>query len=382
MLGDIRKKQVRVEHDMYHMDQIDEFHGDVRELVEVSPSLAESVIETVRSLRNEKYKISSRSTVIDEAVKTASKEYTDGFDIGESAVDELLDQQQNNLGNATEAVKKNSPDIPDLDSPKKQITLTLPKSLVDQLPDRNFGAIIEECIVEYTQSAYHHRTDRMRAKKDLLEYLRSDKTPEHRVIKDLVENKSESTMYQFGSLLTIFNETNYWSSYDSVSAIILSDEWESIKTGSPRIEAMEEYYQRVATEAQNSSTGGRELLPTTFEDVYQDIGTAYSPSRPTKRDHARQMDLVEIIPLVKEHALTSSDRNELQEIKNTVLVDKEQYELYEPQNKNHVLVSKTDIVDFIFQKGSANLVVEEKTVNRKRTDGTAVQATKYVVKQT
>lgn len=364
------------------MTQVDAFMADCSDSGKKSPLVANSTISKMQSMRNPDRRMSTLSTVLYAARLMTSNGYNDELDLGEWSMDQLLEQHQTGLATAVDTVKKNSPDIPNIeDSNRSQTKLFLPERMLEELPDRGFGEIVDTAIIEYCVSPYSSRLDRIKAKYDLLQYLRHDTEPEHRVIKELLEHKSESEKYNFGSLLTIFNEANYWSEYDSVSKILMSDDWESINTGSPRIEAMEEYYQRVAEKAQNNSIESVEQLPTTFNDVYSDIGTAYSPSRPTKRDHARQIDIAELTSLIKEKALTESEQETVLDIQQEVLYKNNTFEIYEAQNSDHVLVTKTDVMEFIFEKSGMDITLETETVERTRRDGGSSRTTKYSVTQ-
>lgn len=352
------------------MEQVDAFMADCGESGKKRPSVAIDAVNTLQEIKDSSERqMLTKSTGLYEPLMIDRDDVTDEIDIAESWGNRLLNQYQSGLANAVDSVKKSFADTPDLDSDKVQTKLFLPERLLENMPDRGFGSVVEEAVYNYTLSPYYSRLDRIKAKNDLLNYLENDTDPDHRVIVELVQNKATSERYEFGELLNVLDDSDsgsYWDEFDTIYAILKSDKWEHIKQGSDRIEALQEYYERAAAEVP-------EKVPTSYEDIYNDMERAYKPSRPTKRDHARSLNLYKIEQEIVDQAFTDKEYQDLVSIVESA-ISKDKFKLTEAQNQNHVLFTKTDYVVFVLEQ------IEDCTVERKSVKSQGGRSTtQYVI---
>jgi hypothetical protein len=327
------------------MEQVDAFMADCGESGKKRPAVAIDAVNKLQEIKDSSERaMLTKSTGLYEPIMMDTDQYTDELDIAEGWGNRLLNQYQSGLANAVDSVKKSFADTPDIDSKKVQTKLFLPERLLNNMPQRGFGAVVEEAVYNYTLSAYHSRLDRIKAKNDLLNYLENDVEPEHRVIVDLIENKASSDTYEFGALLRVLDDSDsYWDEFDSVYEIVSSEKWDYIKQGQDRIEALEEYYERVY------EADVVEKLPATYQDIYDDIERAYGASRPTKRDHARSLDLYKFETSIIESVFSKKEQEQYYDIIEDVAVN-DIYKLTAAQNQKNVIVKNTDVVEFCLEQ--------------------------------
>lgn len=207
------------------------------------------------------------------------------------------------------------------------------------------GDVITAAVRLYLQDPFSSRDDRIRAKRDLLEYINQDKEPSHRVVQAIVNN--DTSRYTFADFS---DDSGYWDHVD-LAEDIRNQDWLRINQGQSRIDALQEYYERILSEVDNNSSY-MTYIPVCEQDIRDDTVRFYSASPPTQRNYTEQIEVNnEWLDLVEENTIQNTELYEefIQDLEDNEKVVINSSDTYNNHHK-HPVHLHTDTIKFIFNR--------------------------------